>query len=122
MLTSELINRLYELREKKREIEKDLKPIEAEIESLRADLVTRFLEEKSQGSFTDVATATLTETTVCSVTDWDAFYQYVKDNDAFYLLQRRVSNPAWLELHKAGETPPGTTDFTKMDVSLRKRS
>lgn len=122
MLTAELIDRLFDLREQKRRIEAEtLKPIETEMEQLRVELIKRFQEEHTQGSFTTKATAKLTETVVPTVVDWDAFHTYVKENDAFYLLQKRVTSPAWLELHNAGETPPGTVPFTKFDVSLRSR-
>ena len=42
-----------------------------------------------------LATISMVETEVARVQDWEQLYSYIKENNAFDLLQRRVSNPAW---------------------------
>jgi hypothetical protein len=43
-----------------------------------------------------------------SVKDWDAFYGYIRENDAWFLLERRPTALAYADMIKAGETVPGT--------------
>ena len=43
-----------------------------------------------------------------SIKNWDAFYEYIRDNDAWFLLERRPTALAYAEMVKAGETVPGT--------------
>jgi hypothetical protein len=64
--------------------------------------------------------AVLTETVVGDVKDWDAVYEYVKENEAFYLIQRRISNKPFQELLESGQTVPGIEKFTKRAISIRK--
>ena len=52
--------------------------------------------------------------------DWEAIYEYVKDNDAFFILYKQLSPVAYRELMKAGEVVPGIDDFTKVTISVRK--
>lgn len=119
--TSELINDLHALCDQKRGLSNELKKIEESMREIKSDLISRFLTDKIEVLASNRASATLTETTVPNITDWDAFHAYCRDNDALYLLERRPSVTAWRELHNAGETPPGTAPFTKYDINLRTR-
>lgn len=70
----------------------------------------------------DVATASITDTVVAQVVDWDKFYRYISKNKAFYLLQRRVADKAWREEvidQRKGRLIPGTEKFTKRRLNLR---
>jgi len=52
--------------------------------------------------------------------DWEAIYDWVKENDAFYLLQRRLSSVAYQELIDAGQTVPGTSVYERETISITK--
>jgi hypothetical protein len=119
--TPDLIDELFALRESKRVLEAQVKEIESRVSEIKAELVPRFQDEGTQSTATKTASVTLTETVLPQVTDWDAFYAFIKDTDSFYLLERRPASTAWRELHNADMTPPGTQAFTKFDLNLRKR-
>jgi hypothetical protein len=51
---------------------------------------------------------------------WDEFYAYVKKNNAFYLLQKRLSEPAIKEILEAGKKVPGVEEIAYRTVSLHK--
>lgn len=57
--------------------------------------------------------------TVYNVTEWNDMYKYISDNNAFYLLHRRVSNSAIEELLKTGEKLP-VAPFTRKKIGLTK--
>jgi macrodomain Ter protein organizer (MatP/YcbG family) len=117
---SDLIDSLFDIRERKRQLNEQLKDIEAEYVDLEFKIIARLQEEGTDLARSKKATASLTESVVPKVDDWDAFYQYIKDNDALYLLERRPSVGAFRELHQAGESIPGVEPFTKIGLNLRK--
>jgi len=114
------IDELYELRERKRELTAELKTVEELMDQLDASI---------QGDLNGLgltlgrgtrASVSITETEVPSAVDWDDIYQWMKDNDAPYLLERRLSASAWRELKAAGELVPGTETFVRRKLSVRK--
>ena len=115
-----LIDELYELGLRKKEIEAQLNDLKAEIEE-REKVVMGLLDQQEitlgRGR---VGKVSITENVVPNVVDWEAFGQYVIENGALYLMERRPSVKAWRELHESGDTPPGTTPFTKRGLSVRK--
>ncbi len=66
-------------------------------------------------------TAFLTTTDYANVADWDAVLGYIRENEAFDMLERRVSKTAvrgYIELNKV--VPPGVNYGTKLEVNIRK--
>lgn len=59
-------------------------------------------------------------TTVGNVEDWDQVYDFIRENDAFHLLQRRLANAAYNELREGGEAVPGVVPFEKRSLNFRK--
>ena len=74
----------------------------------------------TKGVPSQAASAILTETVVPKIDDWDEFYSYIQENEAFHLLQRRPSTAACRETLEAGEQIAGVSTFTKRAISLRK--
>jgi len=116
----------------------DLKDIKAEIKDMQTELkalehdkrimedriMTTLDESGSSLARTDFGTVSVTKEVVANVTDWDAFYNYIKERDAFYLLQRRVSSVAWRDevtAHYDGVVP-GTEPFTKRKISFTNKT
>ena len=58
---------------------------------------------------------------VPSVTDWDALYEFIRENDAMYMLQRRLLASAYRELveERDGEDIPGVAPFEQVTLSFR---
>lgn len=50
--------------------------------------------------------------------DWRQIYDYIKENDAFELLQRRISSTAVAERWEAGDEIPGVTRVMVDDLSF----
>jgi hypothetical protein len=53
------------------------------------------------------------------VKDWDLVYDYIKTNDSFYLLQKRMSAAAFRELLNLGHEVPGVEIFKDRKLNLR---
>lgn len=113
------IDTMWALREKKREINEQLKAVEAQISEAESKLFERLDAEdttKSQGKAASVSVSTVTS---FSITDFDTFAEYVRKNKYFHLFQRRVSDTAAREIFEQKGQLPGLTPFTKRTLNLR---
>lgn len=113
---------LYELREKKRDLERQVKAVEEQMEELETELIGSLDEQESTMSRGKTASASITESIIPIIEDIEAFHQYMLENEALHLLQNRPAVGAFRELLDAGETIPGLSPMTKRKISLRKLS
>jgi hypothetical protein len=114
MNNEELLNRIQELKVKRDTV---TEMYDAQITLLTSDL-SRELGE-GNGLKTDMAIAYWQNNTKVEVEDWNALMEYVAKNNAFDVLQRRVS-PAQLEARiKAGAKITGVS-FAKSKTLIIK--
>ena len=71
---------------------------------------------------TAAGTAYRTETLVPTGSDWTAFYKWVKENDAFDFIFRRIKADAVKDYmaQNDGKVPPGVSIFGKFGVTIRR--
>ena len=79
-------------------------------------------DEQGVTSFrTKHGTAFLTTTDFASVADWDAVLAFIKENDAYDMLEKRVSKTAVRGYIDALQNvPPGVNYGTRIEVNVRK--
>ena len=118
-----MADELLELRTNRIQLEKQAKEIKAKESALTYEMMERLGEQKLTGARGSVATVALSSQTVGSVVDWNRLEDYVRDTGHFQLFQRRISNPAFLELLGHGESVPGvdSTTLTKLSLTRSKR-
>lgn len=114
-------------RNEKESLESDTK---AKVKIIKENMakLEAWLKEKADkdgvDSFkTSSGTAFLTTTDFARVEDWDAILGFIKDNDAYDLLEKRVSKTAvrgYIEANKS--VPSGVNYGTRIDVNVRKPS
>lgn len=111
-----LISELRLIKDKRKEIEStlaELKRVEAELaKAVQAGLESLGLDTATADGFP----VKLQKITQPKADDWPAFYGYVKANDAFELLHKRLSVTAIKERWDAGETIHGVSavSFNKL--------
>tara|TARA_R110002012_G_scaffold302341_2_gene503197 strand:- start:301 stop:690 length:390 start_codon:yes stop_codon:yes gene_type:complete len=120
----DVINLYVELRDKKAKIEKSVKeqtkPIKERMDKLEAYLL-RELQTQGVTSFkTPGGTAFIATQEWATVSDWETALQFIRDNDAYDLLERRVSKIAVRTLVDEGNAPPGVNYGTKLGVNIRR--
>ena len=120
MKLDETIDKLFLLRETKRGLENQIKEVNIEIADLNDSLISKYDEIGTVTARGNYASATITESVVPTIDDWSLVQKYIMDNDALYLVHRRVSSGPWKELLDTGESVPGIVPFTKRSISLRK--
>ncbi len=119
--TSDIIARLVEVRDERRRIRERDQELTEKWRALEMELLVRLDEQGMLKASTGVGTASITETVLPNVTDWDAVYEHIKETGDFYLLQKRPSAAAFRELHNSGEVIPGIEAYTKRSIALRKK-
>ena len=113
------------LRQSKDAIEAEAKTkvadIKAKLEKLEAWIKERADADGVTSFKTPHGTAFLTTTDYATVADWDAVLGFIRSNDAFDMLEKRVSKIAvrgYIDSTKA--VPPGVNYGTKLEVNIRK--
>lgn len=116
-----LIAQLADLRKKI----SDAKAVHTELtkrkDAIDLELLSMMDDQDVSRISTRTHTASATELVIPTVTDWDKFYAFMKQEDALYMLQRRPLATAFREMLEArdGEAIPGVEPFVKRSVSLR---
>jgi len=120
-----VIDTYLKLRNKKESIESETKEKVKGIKDNMAKLegwIKEQADKQGVKSFkTDHGTAFLTTTDFAQVADWDAVLSFIKDNDAFDMLEKRVSKTAvrgYIDKNKT--VPSGVNYGTRIDVNVRK--
>jgi len=114
------IDSLYEARERRLNLDrqvKELKQQEAQIKMDILDLLGVSGLAKASGY---LATASVKTSTIPIITDWDKVHEFIRTQNRFDLLQKRVAVIAWRELYDSGELVPGTESVEDVDLSLTK--
>ena len=118
--TSDIIQQMVENREERRRIKERDTELVAQFRSLEMELLVRLDEQGVLKASTTAGTASITETILPNVVDWDAVYEHIKETGDFYLLQKRPATAAFRELHQSDIQVPGMEPYTKRTISLRK--
>lgn len=120
-----VIKKYMKLRSQKEAVEAEIKE---RVDQIKADMakLEAFLQAKMDAdgltSFkSEHGTAFLTTTDFANVDDWDAVLRFIREEEAFDMLEKRVSKTAvrgYIEANK--EVPPGVKYGTKLGVNIRK--
>lgn len=121
----DVISTYMKLRGQKDALEKEVKEkvsvIKAKMEKLESWIKEQADTQGVTSFKTRHGTAFLTTSDYANVADWDAMIAFVKENEAYDLLEKRVSKVAvrgYIDQTKA--VPPGVNYGTRLDVNIRK--
>lgn len=115
------IDQLYKLRKERHDIEKKAEAVKEKETELEGYILETFKKTDLDGARGKMAVVGVSQSTVPSVKDWDKLYKYIKKEDAWDLLQKRVSATAYRERMDAKEVVPGVESFVVTKLSLQKR-
>ena len=121
MTQGQLIDQLFELRERIRELDRQSQALKDEKQILEDTLLKDLDAQGVQSVSGRKATASISENIVPSIEDWDSFHAFIRRNNAFYLLQRRANAAPYRELmeQRHGKKIPGVTSVTLRTLNLR---
>ena len=115
------IDTLYENRAKRLKLQREVDELEAQEKLLKLNIIEQLHELDLDGGKGEIATAAITRKTKSLVLDWSIVWDYIFDNRAPELMQKRISETAWAERRESGILIPGTEALELEDLSLTKR-
>ena len=125
MKMDEIVKTYIKVREKKSQLKAGYDASKAKYDELQdkleALLLVKFGELGVDSVKTEQGTAYTSVRTTATVADWDILLNFVKENDAYEMLERRVSKTA-VEQYKAAndDLPPGINYGSERVVNFRK--
>ena len=115
-----MADRLYKLKDLKREAQAKVDLIDDERKAIEAELINSLPKDDSTGIQGKLARVSLIIKDVPQVEDWDKVRKYIVKTGSWDLLQKRVSSQA-VELRWDDDKQiPGIIAFPKVSVSLNK--
>lgn len=121
----EVIAAYLKYRKTKEDLESETKDKVKELKSSMAKLEAWLMNKADADGVTSFKTARgtafISHTDFANVADWDAVLTYIKENDAYDMLEKRVSKNAvrgYIEQTK--EVPPGVNYGTRVGINVRK--
>ena len=114
------IDALYSLRQMRIEMARKVDEMKGQEAAMKREIM-EVLDETGLGKATGaVATCGIMTSVVPVIEDWDTIYAWIRENDRFDLLQKRISVTAWREMALDGTVVPGTAVDEARDISLTK--
>jgi hypothetical protein len=114
------VDLLFTTRQKRLVVQQTIKEMEDLEKRIKDHLINTLPKSDASGVAGKLARAAITSKKVPTVKDWDSLYAYIKQNDAWELLQRRVNNTAVDDRWDAGDDIPGVEAFVAVNVSVTK--
>jgi hypothetical protein len=122
--TAERLAKIYvKIRDKRREIEKQAADLKEQQDIVAAQLLEICKEQGAQTIRTDYGTVSRRVAKNYWTNDWDSFYKFIKDNDAFSLMHQRINNTNMAQYLEENPDllPPGLNAEVTQTVTIIKR-
>ena len=113
-------DKLYELRNKRLKIKKEVDILEEEEKALKLHIINTLPKSEASGVAGKLARVSVGSKPVPQVVDWSKLYKHIKKTGEFDLLGRKASTAAVKERWEAGEEVPGVDHFNVVAVSMSK--
>jgi len=88
---------LYKLRDLRLKLQREVDAIKGVERELTDHGIGLLHQQRLTAGRGKLATFSITQVSVATATDWDALYEWIVDNDAFDVLQRRLNNKAVID-------------------------
>ena len=113
-----LIDQLRDKREERRALEEKISLVKLQYDEIEQKVMEAMDKESVSKSTGKKATASISESVVPNVTDWDMFHAYIGKMKYYHLLERRASVTGCRELFETKGSIPGVVPFTKRRLNL----
>lgn len=125
MKLNELVEKYIAIRDKRAQLkakyEAKAAVLDGVLDKIEATLLKTFDDVGMDSVKTSAGTAYRTLRTTASVADWDAFFAYVKEHNAWEMLERRCSKTAVEQFRAANDDlPPGLNWREERVVNIRR--
>jgi hypothetical protein len=115
-----MVNDYIRLREDRLSLERQAEAIKEKETELKAGLIEALATHGANGVAGATHRVTLRKKSVPQVQDWSKLYEYILQNEAFDLLQRRLSAPAVVERWDDKKEVAGVVAISVTDLGINK--
>lgn len=126
MDVQKMVKAYIKIRDKRSEIKKAFeeqdKALKEKLELIEAEMLRQMQESGIESVKTAAGTFYRQEEITPTGADWDAFFTWVRENDAFDALERRIKKgfiKEYMEAHEGG-IPPGVSVYREYVVRVRR--
>jgi len=113
-------DRLYKIKDEASVLAKKAAELDAERKAIQEHVINTLPKSNATGVSGKLANVKVRTVDVPQVKDWDKFYAYIKKNNSFHLMQKRLSEGAVGEILDSGKKIPGVEPFPVVKISLNK--
>lgn len=107
------------LRNEKRRLNERLKELDSDLRDSESYVLDALDTAGLEHAKIDGVSVSISEQTMPNVNDWEALYEFIKEHDAFYMLQRRVSTGPYREMLQMEQPVPGVEPYVQRKVNMR---
>ena len=115
------IDKYYQLRAQRLNLEKEVKERKRTERAYMEHIIASLKAANMANGGGGVANASIKEVEMPTPKNWQAIWDFVKTNDAWDILQKRLSGKAVQERWDQEIVIPGIETFTKVSLSLTKK-
>jgi len=123
-LTAEKLAKIYvKIREKRRELSKQDDALKEQLDTVASQLLEICKEQGATTIRTEHGTVSRRTTKNFWTSDWESFYKFIKDNDAFSLMFQRINNTNMAQYLEENPDvhPPGLNADVTQSIVIVKR-
>jgi enamine deaminase RidA (YjgF/YER057c/UK114 family) len=122
--TAEKLAKIYvKIREKRRELAKQDDELKEQLDTVAAQLLEICKEQGASTIRTQYGTISRRVTKNYWTSDWDSFFKFVKENNAFSLMHQRINSTSMAQFLEENPDmfPPGLNAEVNQTVTIIKR-
>jgi hypothetical protein len=121
--TEKLAKIYVKIRDKRRELEKQVAELKEQQDTVGSQLLEICKAEGAQTIRTQFGTVSRRITKNYWTSDWDSFFKFLKDNDAFSLMQQRINSTNMAQFLEENPDlhPPGLNADVNQTIVIVKR-
>ena len=123
-INTEKLAKIYvKIRDKRRELEKQVAELKEQQDVVGSQLLEICKAEGAQTIRTQFGTVSRRITKNYWTSDWDSFFKFLKDNDAFSLMQQRINSTNMVQFLEENPDlhPPGLNADVNQTIVIVKR-
>jgi len=99
--------------------EQEITELKKQKEELERELIAEAEKQQLKSGAGTSSSFSIKEETVPQASDWDEVWKFIKENDYFHMVQKRLSSTACRELWELGTTIPGVNKYTSHKVNVK---
>jgi hypothetical protein len=121
-MIDELVEKYVALRDKKADYAAKIKELNAGMDRIEEHLMAEMNKQGVKSMSTGAGTAYIQHKTAATVADWPAVLDFIKKNEMWTMLEKRVSKTVIDEYRSANDNdmPPGISWYETLALNVRR--